>query len=211
MSSGSGGGTGGHIKQYSEQRLPSAIRELDPTCRQVYIMLRLRKTEQQIAGELGLGTDKTRAGIDEVRHCLGREGMLHLVEDPEMVPLYVETSNGPCISVPSRGIDLESRLIIREFIRTLRECLEHLPPHLAILMRLRYRDELTAREIVAFMARTGISAIQGKAPGEVTEQDIYYGLNIAFGMILGQLKTRYRGELGMGIGALKSILEEFEV
>lgn len=174
-------------------------------------MLRLRKTEQQIAGELGLGMEETRAGIDEVRHRLGREGMLHLVEDPEMVPLYGETSNGPCISVPSRGIDLESRLIIREFIRTLRECLEHLPPHQDILMRLRYRNDLTAREIVTFLARTGLSVIQGKAPGEVTEQDVYYGLNIALGMILGQLKTRYRGELGIGIGELKSILEEFEV
>lgn len=174
-------------------------------------MLRLRKTEQQIAGELGLGAEETRAGIDEVRHRLGREGMLDLVEDREMLPLSGETSDGTGVSLPSCDIGPENRLIIREFIRTLRECLEGLPPHQAALMRLRYRDDLTAGEIVTFLARTGITAIEGKAPGEVTEQDIYYGLNVALGTILRQLKTRYRGELGTGIGELRSILEEFDV
>lgn len=179
--------------------------------RQVYIMLRLRKTEQQIAGELGLGPEETRAGIEEVRHRLGRAGMLHLVEDPEMVSLSGETSEGPCVDVPSRGIDVEGRLIIREFLRALRDCLDRLPPHQAVLMRLRYRNGLAAREIATFLARTGICAVEGKMPTEVTEQDVYYGLAAALRNVLGQLKTAYRGELNLGIGELKSILEEFEV
>lgn len=174
-------------------------------------MLRLRKTEQQIAGELGLGMEETRAGIDEVRHRLGRQGMLDLVEDPEMVSLSRERSDGPGVSLPSRGIGLESRLIIKEFVRILRQCLADLPPHQAVLMRLRYRNDLTAGEIAAFLARTGIRAVPGKAPGDVMEQDIYYGLNVALSTLLGQLKTRYRGELGIGIGELRSILEEFDV
>lgn len=200
-----------HIRQYNEERLPSAIRELDPPLRQVYIMLRLRKTEQQIGGELGLTVEETRVGIDKVRHCLGRAGMLYLVEDPEMIPLYSETSDGPSLSIPSRDVDMESRLIIREFIRNLRECLHQLPPHQAILLRLRYRNELTASEIVAFLVRTDICAVQGKRPGEVTEQDIYHGIGIALVNVVSQLKERYRGELGIGIRELKSVLEEFEI
>jgi hypothetical protein len=174
-------------------------------------MLRLRKTEQQIAGELRLGQEKARVAIEEVRHRLGKEGMLYLVEDPEMVTLHGQTPNDPDIPVSSPGIDVESRLIIREFVRILRECLEDLPSHQAILLRLRYRNELTAGEIVDFLARTGISVIQGKIPEEVTEQDVYYGLNCALGVVLRQLKERYRGEFGAGIEHLKSIFEEFEI
>lgn len=174
-------------------------------------MLRLRKTEQQIAGELGIGAEETRAGIDEVRHCLGREGMLYLIEDPEMVSLHGQKPDDPCVQLPSNALGMEDRMVVREFIRNLRECFLLLPPHQNALLRLRYRNELTASEIADFATRTGTGLFPGKPSGEVTEQDVYYGLKITLGMILEQLKMRYRGNLEMEIGHLKSILEEFEV
>jgi len=174
-------------------------------------MLRLRKTEQQIAGELRLKPEETRSAIDEVRHRLGREGMLYLVEDPEMVSLHGETPDDPDIPIPSQALDIESRLIIKEFIQALRGCIETLPSHQATLLRLRYRNDLTAGEIVDFGRRTGVSVISGKTPQEVTEQDVYYGINSALIAVLKQLQSRYKGEYGTGIDQLKMIFEEFEV
>jgi hypothetical protein len=174
-------------------------------------MLRLRKTEQQIAGELCLKPEEACSAIDVVRHRLSREGMLYLVEDPEMVSLRGEAPDDPDIPMPSPGLDIESRLIVKEFVRALRECIETLPPHQTTLLRLRYRNDLTAGEVVDFVGRTGVSVIDGKTSTEVTEQDIYYGINSALVAVLKQLRSKYKGEYGVGIDHLKMIFEEFDV
>jgi hypothetical protein len=150
--------------------------------------------------------------MDAVRHALIRADQIDLVEDPRFVPLMFRDEEGEReIPIPSAGLPVEDRLIVREFVHHLRAVVESLAPKKAAVLRLRYRDDLTAREIAAFAAKTGMDLVPGKKPADVREQDVYPVLHGVFLEILASLKERYRDDFRMGPAHLKEILEDVGV
>lgn len=64
----------GHISQSVIDRLPATIRSLNSSCQQIYIYLRLRKIEYEIARLLNLSENETHKKINTIKAALIRAG-----------------------------------------------------------------------------------------------------------------------------------------
>jgi len=189
------------------ERFPSVIKALNETCQQIFIYLRLRKNEIEIARQLNLSIDDTREKIEIVRNELTRAGQLDLIEDPRFVPIHSDDPDAPDIPVAAGELAADSKLIVREFILHLKDAVNKLPGHQTNLLRLRYKHLLSAKDILGFCRHIGSSLVPGKDISELKEQDVFYAINTALKEVLTQLKSRYKGD-EIGIENLKYIFEE---
>lgn len=192
-------------------RLPSAIRELDLIHQKVYVYVRLRKRDEEISKLLKLSLEDARSKIKSVRDVLIRSGQLDLIEEPSFVSIHSHDDDSAEFQLPSRGLPVEERLIIKEFLSVLKETVDKLPHAQARILRLRYTNQMSAREIVDFSKGIGLSLIPGKALSDINEQDIFYLLNTSLKAVLIGVKESYGGALAMDIENLKYIFEEAEV
>ncbi len=69
----------GPINKSVINRLPSAIRSLNETYQRLYIYLRLRKPEDEIARKLNISLEQVREKINTVRRELIKAGQLYLL------------------------------------------------------------------------------------------------------------------------------------
>ncbi len=191
-------------------RLPSAIKGLDLTLQKVFIHLRLGKKESDISRLLGLDEDDTRQKITKVRETLAQAGLLDLIEEPSFVSIHSTTEDGPEIQLRSVELPIDKRLILKEFLSILKDAIETLPRHQSQILRLRYRQDMTAKDILSFSKKINASFIPGKNISELTEQDIFYALNTALKEVLKKIKVRYCESSVMCTENLKYILEEVE-
>lgn len=70
---------------------------------------------------------------------------------------------------------------------------------------------MSAKDILGFCNKIGISLIPDKGIIELKEQDIYYALDSAIKEVLKQLKIWYKEESSLGMDDLKYIFEEIGV
>ena len=70
---------------------------------------------------------------------------------------------------------------------------------------------MSAKDILGFCNKIGISLIPDKEITELKEQDIFYALNTALKEVLKRLKIRYKDESSFGMDNLKYIFEEFGI
>ncbi|MEW6587192.1 MAG: hypothetical protein AB1442_16475 [Nitrospirota bacterium] len=190
------------------ERFPAVIKALDETCQQVFIYLRLRKSENEIAYLLKLSIDEAREKIEIVRNELSRAGQLDLIEDPRMVSIHSDDPDTPDIPIASEGLDIDDRLIVKEFVSCVKDIVGKLPGHQANLLLLKYRHQLPAKEILGFCKHMGTSLVSGKDIAELKEQDVFYALNTALKEVLKRLKSRYKGDESFSMDNLKYIFEE---
>ncbi|MBI4682978.1 MAG: hypothetical protein HY757_07750, partial [Nitrospirae bacterium] len=73
------------ISKSAADRLPSAIKHLSGRCQKIYIYLRLRKSDHEIARQLNMSLEETNEGISAVRNGLIKSGQLDLIEDPRFI------------------------------------------------------------------------------------------------------------------------------
>lgn len=182
------------FKYQARDRLPVAIKDLPETHQRVFIYLRLRKTEEQIAKLLKIPHDHIRIIIFEVKQRLVQSGQLYLVEEPRFISLEADDPDEDSPSIPLAADDLDGdhKLIIREFLSYLKESLAELPEDQARILRLRYRQDLTARQILDLAKKVRLRfLIPGKSLDKTTEQDIFYALNKALQALLKIVRERY--------------------
>lgn len=191
-------------------RLPAVVKGLSPTHQKVFINLRLGKKEIDISRQLGTDENETRQKIDEVREVLTRAGLIDLIDEPRFVTIDASSEDEPEFQLRSYDLPIEKKLIIREFISALKNAISSLPNHQAQLLRLRYGQDMTAKEILSFAKSVNISFVPGKNASELDEQNIFYAVNSALKELIEKLKDRYREGLLIGTENLKYILEEVE-
>ena len=202
---------GGHINKSAAERLPKAIKALDNLDQKIYIGMRLRKSAEQISRELSLSLEKTKEKINGLRHELIKTGQLYLVEEPQFVSIHSDEPDAEDLPVASGELNLDEKLIIDEFIASLRDAMEKIPAHQTRLLRLRYKHKLSAKDIVGFSNKLGFSLIPDKTLGELKEQDVFYELNIALKGVLKELKALYKEDASFGLENLKYIFEEIDL
>jgi hypothetical protein len=124
------------------------------------------------------------------------------------VSIHSEDDEMPEYPLASADMDIDKRLIIKEFVIHLKEAVSSLKPYQSRLLRLRYGQQLSAKDIVGFSRKIGMELIPGKTLNQINEQAVFYELNIALKEVLKRLKARYNKELPMGMENLKYIFEE---
>ncbi|MBI5194477.1 MAG: hypothetical protein HZA08_13710 [Nitrospirae bacterium] len=204
----------GVFNEAVSDRLPAVIRSLDQTHQKVYIHLRLGKKEDEIATLIRLPPDDAKEKISKIRGQLAAAGHLYLIEDPQFVSLYLSSEDGEEEHeryIPSADISVDNKLIIHEFISILKKTIEGLLPNHSRILRLRYQQYMTAKDILGFSRKIGVSLIPGKSISEIDEQDIFYAINSALKELLKRLKERYMEEHFLCMDNLKYILEEVEI
>jgi DNA-directed RNA polymerase specialized sigma24 family protein len=190
----------------TQDRLPAAIRGLGPRSRRVFILMRLRKTPQQIAGQLSIPYEEAEDEVDRIRHALVTEGLIDLVEEPEHVSIHPEGPDDTGFDPPSTDMELDDRIMLKRFLEALSESVKELPHHRATLLRLRYRDDLSGGEIVSLARKTGID-LTGVEGSSLREQDIYPALTAVLKDVLQRVKGRIGEESTIELPQLKGILE----
>ncbi|MBI5408872.1 MAG: hypothetical protein HZA14_05860 [Nitrospirae bacterium] len=198
----------GPINKSVFDRLPSAIKPLDETSQKVYICLRLRKPEHEISRQLNLSLNETSEKIRVVRNELIRAGQLDLIEDPRFVSIHAEDPDSREFPLAADGLDIDKRLIIKEFLLCLKQSVNDLPEHQSQILKLRYKYQLSAKDILGFCRKMELSVIPDKELSAVKEQDVFYALNTALREVLKNLKSRYEGDNSFGMENLKYIFEE---
>jgi len=201
---------GGSFSDTVLKRLPSVIQALDPLEQQVYIYLRLRKTEDNISHLLTLPIEDVRQKAQRIRDALMRSGQLHLVQSPVFLSIHSDASGVFLHTIPSHDASMDTKLILKELLSNLRKTIEQLPSDQARLLSLRYNHRMSAREIVSFCENLGTSLISGKNVGELNEQDVFYALNSALKAVLRGLRGCY-SNTSLCPKGLKYILEEIEI
>lgn len=188
-------------------RFPSVIKALSETCQRTYICLRLRKNEIEIAKLLNLSIDDTREKIETVRNELIKAGQLDLIEDPRFVSIYSDDPDTPDMPIAAGELGIDNKLIVKEFFSCLRDAVSKLPGHQKNLLKLRYKHQLSAKDILGFCRHMGASLVPGKDIRDLKEQDIFYALNTALKEVFKNLRSRYKGD-SFGMKNLKYIFEE---
>lgn len=191
-------------------RLPSAIKGLDLTHQKVFIHLRLGKRETDISRLLGTDENDTRQKIAKVRETLAYAGLLDLIEEPRFISIHSASEDEPEFQLHSFELPIDKKLILKEFLSILTDAIEALPRHQSQLLRLRYRQDMTAKAILSFSKKINISFVPGKSASELGEQDIFYAINTALKELLKRIRERYCKESVMCTDNLKYILEEVE-
>lgn len=199
----------GLISKSVIDRLPSAIKGLNETCQKTYIYLRLRKSEHEISKKLNLSLEEANEKIEIVRNALIKAGQIDLIEGPKFVSIHSEDSETEALPISTGELDIDKKLIIKEFLSFLKEAINNeLPEHQSQLLRLRYKHQMSAKDILRFCKKTGFSIIPGKEVSLLKDQDIFYALNTALKDVLKRLKMRYKEESSFEIDSLKYIFEE---
>lgn len=196
------------ISKSAIDRLPSTIRGLNEGYQKIYIYLRLRKTEDQIAKHLNLSLEKTREKINKVRHELIKTGQLYLIEDPQFISINADDPDTQEIQIAVKELPIDEKLVIKEFNMILKDAVNDLPKYQSQLLKLRYDHQMSAKDILGFCNKIGFSLIPDKEVTKLKEQDIFYALNTAIKDVLKQLKIRYKEERSLGMDDLKYIFEE---
>jgi len=113
----------GPINKSASERLPKTIKALEELEQTIYIGMRLGKSAEQIAGELGLSLEKTKEKISGIRHELIKTGQLYLIEEPQFVSIHSDDPDAQDMPVASGELNLDEKLIIDEFISFLRDAM----------------------------------------------------------------------------------------
>ncbi len=189
-------------------RLPVAIKNLNETYQKTYIYLRLRKSEDRISRLLNLSLDETREKINTVRTELIRAGQIYLIEYPVFISIHHDNPETQELPIVANEIDIDKRLIIKEFFLFFKETINELPDSQVQLLKLRYKHRMSAKDILEFCNKLNISLIQDKEIKEQKEHDIFYALNVALKDVLKRVKMRHRVENSFGMDNLKYIFKE---
>jgi DNA-directed RNA polymerase specialized sigma subunit len=201
----------GPISKSVVERLPSVIKNLNEACQKTYIYLRLRKSENEISRQLKLPIEETVKNIETVRNELIRAGQIDLIENPQFISIHSEDPDTPDMPLSTEELDIDKRLIIKEFLSYLKEAVNELPEHQSRLLRLRYRHRMSAKDIVGFCKEMGFSLIPDKKVTELKEHDIFYALNTTLREVFKRLKKHYTEEKSFGLDNLKYIFEEIGI
>ena len=198
----------GHSDGAASSRIPKALKGLDAVSRQVFVYLRLRKNEQWIANKLNISLNDAGKRIDAVRSCLVKGNLIDLIEDPEFIP--IENENGSSMPIPSGELSAEEKLIIKEAISAIRTAYKNICPFSKRLLKLRFVNSMTAKEILEFSRKTGVRVVDGKNLPDVGEQEIFSALGVALKELFDELQRRFGedAEKFIDIETLKMILEE---
>ena len=201
----------GPISKSALDRLPTVIKGLDEIHQRTYIYLRLRKPEGEISRLLPLPPEETFDVISKVRSELIGAGQIDLIEDPRFVSIHAEDDDSREMPLTGADLDVDQKLVIKEFLSTLKESINELPEHQSRLLNLRYKYHLSAKDILGFSRKTKFSPFPNKDISELREQDIFYGLNVALKDVFKGLKAKNSDMSSFGMDNLKNIFEEIGI
>ena len=201
----------GSFSKSTLKRLPAIIQKLDPVNQKVYIYLKLRKKEEEIARLLGIPLDEVRLKVRKVREELISSGQFYLIEEPKYLSIHSTNLDTQVPQLLDKELSIDSVIIIKEFLLLLKETINELPQHQSRILRLKYSHKMSTKDILDFLKKLNINLIPGKDPKELKEQDIFYALNAALKTVLKRLKERYGGESYLCTDNLKYIFDEIEL
>jgi len=201
---------GGSFSETVLKRLPSVIQALGPVEQKVYIYLRLRKDEENIARILALPVEDVKQKALHVRDALMRSGQIDLIQAPVVLSIHSDSPGAAVRHLTSKNISMDNTLILNEFLTHLKSAIDQLPKDQARLLRLRYNHRMTAGAILGFCKKLGFSLVHGKDIADLKEQDVFYSLNVALREVLKGLGEHY-GDGDLCPEGLKYVFEEIEI
>jgi hypothetical protein len=110
--------------------------------------------------------------------------------------------------IAAGALGVDNKLIVKEFFSYLRDAVSNLPLHQTNLLKLRYKHQLSAKDMLGFCRHIGSSLVPGKDIADLKEQDVFYALNTALKEVFKNLRSRYKGDGSLGMENLKYIFEE---
>lgn len=195
------------------KRLPTAIKNLPENERDVFILLRMRRPESLIAAQLGISLELTREIVGNVQETLIKSGSLDLIQNPVFYQLDHPRSDGDLDSrpfeLPGHEMDVADQLELENFYKVLEKSISQLPKRSKRLLDLWYNKEMSAKDILSFYNKLGVSLKEGKPIGETTAQDIFYALEKNIKNLLEIVRTNLKQDgVELTRSALKAILNE---
>lgn len=191
-----------------EGRLPKSVRSLPMRSKKVFVLLRRRKSLAQMAGELGITHEEAKRETDAIRHLLICEGLVDLVDDPSL--LSVETGGAEGEGIPledDASPESHTSLMAKRVARVLAECISELSSEARLVLRLRYRDELSAKDVADFARKTKVVLVPGKA-AEPSADQVYYVEGVAFATLARKLRDRMGSDESIATAGLKAAFEQ---
>jgi len=185
---------------------------MEQTDQDIFIFLRLRKGIQGIASELGLSLEETERRVQSVAHILACHNSLHLIRNPEFVPLPGETGDRAKAPCADSSISVEENSILSEFLRYFSEALQRITPEEKSLLKLYFYHQWPRTKILSFYQKA-LFPLPGKdrKTKGTTQKELSESLNEAIGNLLKSLR-RLLGEEAAGaspsVKDLITILEE---
>ncbi|MDH4184466.1 MAG: hypothetical protein OEV92_09610 [Nitrospinota bacterium] len=203
----------GFISSTSIKRLPVAIQSLPDNERTAFVMLRMRRDRAFIARELNLGLEEAGAIIKNVQDALVKMGAIDLIQNPVFFQIdhapEGEEGRGRAFELSRDEMDMADQLELDNFFRILRLSLEQLPKQNRRLLSLWFNKEMSAKDILNFYKRLGLSITETKPVEECVEQDVFYALEKNIKKLLGIVRTNLKHEeVALTPSSLKAILSE---
>ncbi|MBI3794942.1 MAG: hypothetical protein HY280_09490 [Nitrospinae bacterium] len=155
-------------------RLPASVRRLGKNAQTACIHLRLRKSPEAIAEEMGIRHDESALLVSEVRRALISSGNYDMIADPVFVPLDGEDGMEPASNEPA----MEDKIMAEKFLSALAKALGELPALDGRLLRLFFEGKMTAKEIAAFLKKAGFDDAPKK------ETDVFQHVDKALKRVL---------------------------
>jgi len=157
-------------KHGDPRKIPQALREATERERQVFVLLRMRKTVEQIAAEARISPEEAETLTKNVLHKLTVAGLEDMLLPRFEVALDEELTK---TLAASTGLSEEDKILFREFCTQFGKAINELPPEEQLLLKLAYNHELTAGEILENYRLTKKPLPDGNSPEELQAHDIY--------------------------------------
>ncbi|MBI4665755.1 MAG: hypothetical protein HY751_05010 [Nitrospinae bacterium] len=206
----------GFLNQSTRKRLPASIRALPELDQVVFIFLRMRRDEFQIARQLKLGRKEALEAIARVRDALIKNGSLDMVEDPVFYPLDIPATDNekeyPPINLKTGGMDMTDSLEITRFHEILRQSISMMPREGRRLLSLWFTREMKAADILKFYRNLGVNLISGKPIENTGVGDVFYAIEKNSLNLLKIVRSNMKqGEFDITPAVLKAALDEVGV
>lgn len=144
----------GFFSKTAYNRLPAVIKKMPKPAQTACILLRLRKTEEQISGEMNIPLDEASGIVKEVKRTLITSGNYDLIADPVFVSLDAYGEEGG-YEPPASEESPENRILIENFISALKDALSALEPEERRILHLFFERNMTGVQIADFYKQSG--------------------------------------------------------
>lgn len=187
-----------YFSKTAYERLPASVKKMDVTAQTVCINLRLRKSTETIAVEMGLDPEIASRVVAEVRRTLIASGNYGMISEPEFVDIGGEDG----FDLAAGGPDMEDKILAGNFLAALKKTLASLPSAERRLLHLFFGRRMTAKEICSFMAASG-----SKPPKK--ESELFSLLDKALKKLLDSLsQSTPIGRGTLTVKGLREILDQ---
>ncbi|GMT41890.1 MAG: hypothetical protein IEMM0002_0301 [bacterium] len=210
----------GYFSKTAYNRLPAAVRKLPEPAQTACIFLRLRKTEDKIADEMGLSQHETALLVNEVKRTLMTSGNYDLIADPVFVPFDAVGNTVGAASGAAAGDgggyepaaleeSPEDRVLLENFISALKSAISTLAPAEKRILHLFFERQMTGAQILDFYGKCGLTLDPERKSATQKQPDVFYFIDKTLKKLVSQMADSTPiGRGTLTVKGLKEILDQ---